>query len=197
MCKNNSIVLSFAQVHEQNHPLTLIAIEVLMLLNTFSLRHSEWISVLVKSLLVYNYTWYPSLSNIHRNAMNNGRRVIKNLAYFIWSAKAALQVLIPHYKTIPWHKFWWGKILTIFWRHNFPYQIFPLGITDVVLATVLSIFYSSIFLNADSSIFSLVKNLFYFGIMKIITVWHQIFVVQYFRNFRNNQTVMKLFTTNI
>ena len=29
------------------------------------------------------------------------------------------------------------------------------------------------------------------------TVWHQIFVVQYFRNFRNNQITTKLFTTNI
>ena len=32
---------------------------------------------------------------------------------------------------------------------------------------------------------------------KKCTVLHQIFVVQYFHNFRNNQTIMKLFTTNI
>ena len=38
-------------------------------------------------------------------------------------------------------------------HQNFPYQIFPLAIANVELATVLSIFYLSIFLNTNLSIF--------------------------------------------
>ena len=70
-------------------------------------------------------------------------------------------------------KYWWNwQFLMI--HQNFPYQIFLLTIDNVVPATLWSIFYLSNFLNAISSIFSLVKNLchmVYNSVVILLLTW--------------------------